>query len=100
MLQIELPSYEAAILARLMEGSEKPSLSQAAAKGILNLKLSQVDKERMHILTAKARSQELNSEEEREVEAYSRVSSLLGILKSKARRTLKHRESNGKSKTH
>jgi hypothetical protein len=35
-----------------------------------------------------------------EVEAYSRISSLLGVLKSRARRALKRHTSNGKAKTH
>ncbi len=42
----------------------------------------------------------LDSEEQAEVEAYSRIGSLLGILKSKARRALKRRTSNGKAKAH
>ena len=100
MLQTELPGHEAAILARLMLPPQKPTLSPAAAKGILTLEFSQADKDRMHLLAAKARAGELTSDEEREVEAYSRVSSLLGILKSKARRALKHRQTNGKIKTH
>jgi len=53
----------------------------------------------MHALTAKARAGMLTSDEQAEVEAYSRVSSLLGILKSKARRALKRGTSNGKAKT-
>ena len=36
--------------------------------------------------------------EQSEVEAYSRISSLLGVLKSKARRVLKRRGANGKTK--
>jgi hypothetical protein len=87
MHQTEIPSYESAILARLMVRAEKPSLSQAAAKGILALAFSPADKERMHLLVAKARADELNAEEQTEVEAYSRISSLLGILKSIARRS-------------
>jgi hypothetical protein len=79
---------------------QKSTLSQAAAKGILTLEFNQIDKDRMHFLAAKARAGELTSDEEREVEAYSRVSSLLGILKSKARRALKYRQTNGKAKTH
>lgn len=100
MHQTELPSYESAILARLMVSPEKLPLSLAAAKGILALQFSQADKERMHLLVAKARADELNSEETSEVEAYSRINSLLGILKSKARRALKRRETNRKARIH
>jgi len=53
----------------------------------------------MHTLAAKARAGTLTSDEQAEVEAYSRISSVLGILKSKARRALKRRTSNGKAKT-
>ena len=42
----------------------------------------------------------LTSDEQAEVEAYSRIGSLLGMLKSKARRALKGLASNGKAKTH
>jgi hypothetical protein len=42
----------------------------------------------------------LSIDEQAEVEAYSRIGSLLGILKSKARRALKRRTSNSKAKTH
>ena len=53
----------------------------------------------MRTLAAKARAGTLTSDEQAEVEAYSRIGSLLGILKSKARRALKRRTSNGKTKT-
>jgi hypothetical protein len=54
----------------------------------------------MHSLAAKARAGTLTDDEQAQIEAYSRISSLLGILKSKARRALKRRSSNGKAKTH
>jgi hypothetical protein len=47
-----------------------------------------------HTLATKARAGSLTSAEQAEVEAHSRVRSLLGILKSKARRALKRRTSN------
>jgi hypothetical protein len=98
MHQTELPYHEAAILTRLV-GPGEPALSAAAAKGILTLGFSPADKDRMHTLAAKAREGTLTSDEQAEVEAYSRIGSLLGILKSKARRALKRRTSNGKAKT-
>ena len=54
----------------------------------------------MRSLAARARDGALTSDEQAEVEAYSRIGSLLGILKSKARRALKRRTSSGKAKTH
>ena len=99
MHQTELPYHEAAILTRIA-GPDEPAFSAAATKGILTLGFSPADKDRMHTLAAKAREGTLTSDEQAEVEAYSRIGSLLGILKSKARRALKRRTSNGKTKTH
>ncbi len=100
MQRTELPCYEAAILGRLVVPDE-PRLSPAAAEGILALGFDQDDKERMHELAAKARAGTLTAREKAEVEAYSRVGSLLGILHSRARRALKGRRGpNGKAKTH
>jgi hypothetical protein len=99
MRKIELPSHEAAILSRIA-GPDKPALSAAAARGILTLGFSPADQDRMHALAAKAREGTLTSDEQAEVEAYSRVGSLLGILKSKARRAIKLRTSNDNAKTH
>jgi hypothetical protein len=93
MHRTAIPYHEAAIMTRL-SGSDEPALSEAA-KGILALGFSPADKERMHALAARAREGLLTPDEEAEVEAYSRVSSLLGILKSKARRALKRRTSPG-----
>jgi hypothetical protein len=98
MRQTELPYHEAAILSRLTV-PDKPTLSAAAAKGILTLGFGPADKDRMQTLTAKARAGTLTADEQAEVEAYSRIGSLLGILKSKARRVLKRQTSNGKPKT-
>lgn len=99
MHQTEIPYHEAAILTRLA-GPDEPKFSAAAAKGILTLRFSPADKDRMHALATKSRIGSLTSDEQAEVEAYSRIGSLLGILKSKARRALKRRASNGKAKTH
>jgi hypothetical protein len=96
MQHAHLPSHEAAILAR-MAGPEEPLLSSSAARGILSLGFSDADRDRMHALVSKARSGILSADEGAEIEAYSRVNSLLGILKSKARRALKRRGTNGKA---
>jgi hypothetical protein len=99
MQRTELPYYEAAILGRLVV-PDAPSLSPAAAEGLLALGFDQADKDRMHALAAKARAGALTREEQAEVEAYSRVGSLIGILHSQARRALKGRRgTNGKPRT-
>jgi hypothetical protein len=97
-MQTQLSYHEAAILTRVV-GPDEPVLSAAAAKGILTLGFGPTDKECMHNLAAKARAGVLSDDEQAQVDAYSRVSSLLGILKSKARRALKRRAANGKAKT-
>ncbi len=96
MRRTALPSHEVAILARLV-GPDQPALSPAAARGILTLTFGPADRDRMHALAAKARAGSLTPDERAEVEAYSRVGSLLGILKSRARRALKRRANNGKA---
>ncbi len=88
MQRAGLPSYEAAILGRLVAPDE-PRLSPAAAETILAVDFDPADKDRMHELAARARAGALSAKERAEVEAYSRVGSLLGILHSKARRVLK-----------
>jgi hypothetical protein len=98
MQQIELPYHEAGILTRLVAPDE-PALSPGAAAGILALSFSPKDKERMHTLAAKARAGALTPDEQAEVEAYSRVGSLLGVLKSRARRALKGRGAKDKAKS-
>jgi hypothetical protein len=99
MQHTHLPSHEAAILTRIA-GPDEPLLPSAAAKGILSMGFSDADKERMRTLVDRARAGTLTADERAEVEAYSRVNSLLGILKSKARRALERRGANGKGKTH
>jgi hypothetical protein len=91
----EPPTSEAAIIGRLAAGGDAP-LTPAAAEGILTITFSQADTDRMNALAAKARAGSLTPKEEAEVEAYSRVGSLLGILKSKARQTLKGRNGSGR----
>jgi hypothetical protein len=90
MRSSELPAKEAAIIARLGAG-DQPSLSAEAARGVLAIAFGLSDKRRMDTLAAKARHGTLTPDEEAEAEAYTRVGSLLGILKSKARQTLKAR---------
>jgi hypothetical protein len=94
----EQPNRDTAILGRLV-GPDGDALSPAAAEGILALTFGPADKARMHALAARAQAGTLTAEELAEVEAYSRINSLLGILKAKARRALKGRRANGKSRT-
>jgi hypothetical protein len=59
------------------------------ARSILELAFPPEDIARMHELSNKAKQGPLTPEEQDEVESYSRVGSILGIMKSKARVALK-----------
>lgn len=64
-------------------------LSPEAAQGLLAFGFSQTQQRRMAELAAKARSGELSDEESMEANNYEQVSSLLGVLQSRARMALK-----------
>lgn len=97
MQLMQLPNNEAMILTRLV-GPDPMTLSPEAARAILTIGFGQADKDRMQALAAKARAGTLTAEEQDEVEAYSRIGSLISILKSKARRSLKNKRGpNGKA---
>jgi hypothetical protein len=79
---------EGAIWGRLL-APEDPTFSAEVARALLEFEFSREDKERMNELAAKAREGPLTASEQDEVDCYGRVGSVLGILKSKARRSLK-----------
>jgi hypothetical protein len=81
-------STEDAIWGRLV-GQKNELLSPAAARSILRLDFPESDRARMRELAEKARNGTLTRAEQEEVETYSRVGSVLGILKSKARVVLR-----------
>ncbi len=97
MHQVNLPCHEASILNRLA-GPDTPTLSAEAAEALLSLTFSPADQDRMHALAARRTQGALTADEQAEVVAYSRIGGLLGILKSKARRTLRRRAGNGDAK--
>ena len=84
----EMKNNEGAIWARVI-GADNPVLTPEAARSILDLEFPPEDKARMRELAAKARAGSLTLNEEQEVESYSRVGSILGIMKSKARVALR-----------
>ena len=83
-----VPTSEMAILRRVVD-SDQPVLSADAARAILRLRFSASDRGRINRLAAKNRQSKLKSEEEVELSNYIRVGQTLGILQSKARRSLK-----------
>ncbi len=82
------PTSEMAILRRVVD-SDQPVLSPDAARALLRLRFSASDKRRMNRLAAKNRQGKLTPEEGVELDNYIRVGQTLGILQSKARRSLK-----------
>ena len=79
--------YDAEILARVIS-PERPMLSPHAAREVLKLSFSDADRERMAALAVKARDGTLSADEQAEAAGFERISSLLGLMKSKARRSL------------
>ena len=87
---------EMEILRRVVDPNS-PYLSREAARDILRLEFSKVDRRRMNQLAAKNRRGEITTEEEKELDSFVRVGRTIGILKSKARQTLRLKlDSNGK----
>jgi hypothetical protein len=84
------PTTEAAVWLRILHPDGK--LTPAVARALLQLSLPRQEKDRMHKLSAKARSGTLTGEEEGDMETFERVGALLSTLKSKARQVLKEAE--------
>ncbi len=82
-----IDTAESSILSRVIAPQAR-TLPKAVAEEVLKWGFDEADRERMIALAAKAREGELDSEEIAETEAYERVSSFLGLVKSKARRSL------------
>jgi hypothetical protein len=79
---------EMAILRRVVDPS-RPFQSADAARAILRMRFGASDRARMNRLAAKNRRAKLAPGEEAALDNYIRVGQTLGILQSKARRTLK-----------
>lgn len=86
---------EAEIMSRILK-PDRATLSPAAARSILKLDFTAEDKDRMHQLAAKAREGTLTPAEKSEIENYEVVGTLISIMQSKARRSLK-KSSTGRS---
>jgi hypothetical protein len=86
---------EASILARVL-GGEQGTLSVATARFILGREFSDSDKARMHELAIRNQDDLLSDEEIAELHAYARAGTVLSILKSTARRTLRDKGKNAR----
>ncbi len=68
---------------------EKDDLPPVAARYILKMDFRESDRKRMEKLSAKAQKGTLSADERSVLEEYIRVSDLLAIMQSKARRSLR-----------
>jgi hypothetical protein len=71
----------------------KESMSLEVAEYLLSIDFDSPDLERMNLLSERARQAMLTAEESAELDSYLHVGSLLSILQSRARRFLKHKNS-------
>ncbi|MDR3635865.1 MAG: hypothetical protein P4L84_18830 [Isosphaeraceae bacterium] len=78
---------EVTILARIL-GNENGQLSGDFARYILSHEISERDKARMHDLAVRNQDDALIPAEKEELYGFAKATSLLSILKSKARKTL------------
>jgi hypothetical protein len=78
---------EVTILARFL-GNGDGQLPKDMARYILDLHVSERDKARMHDLAVRNQDDALTPAEKEEMHAFGKATTLLSILKSKARRTL------------
>ena len=83
-----IPSHEVEILARTIRPGNA-DLSEDAARSLLALKLIDSDRDRVNQLATKARQGSLTDLERVELDEYERVASLMELLQSKARLSLK-----------
>jgi hypothetical protein len=88
----DIVTSDVAILSRVLE-PRKPTFPIQAARAILALDFSESDKDWMRQLSAKAKLGTLTPEEQIAVDNYERVGHLINIMQSKARCSLKRRES-------
>ena len=79
---------EVTILARVFD-NERGLLPRELARSIVDVDFSEQDKARMHDLAARNQADALSHGEKEELIAFAKAGSLLSILQSKARRTLK-----------
>src|SRR5712691_8722438 len=88
MSATETNSTEYAIWSRLLQPG-KPTFSPDVARAVLALDFPPEEKARLRELAAKAREGTLTPEEQEQIDSYGRVGSVLSILKSKARVSLR-----------
>lgn len=81
---------EITILSRVLS-NQQGQLSSELARYLLSVEFSSADKVRMHDLAVRNQDDALSPVEKEELLAYAKAGTLLAILKSKARRSLRSR---------
>jgi len=89
MVAAKIEDAESAILTRVI-APDAPMMSREVALELLKWGFPEADKSRMAELAAKARQGTLTAGEQLETEGYERVSSFIGLVKSKARLSLQN----------
>jgi hypothetical protein len=79
---------EAALFGRILEGATK-ELTPEVARYLLAIDFTQEDRDRMRLLSEKARAGTLTKAEREEINGYEVVGHLVSILQSRARRSQK-----------
>ena len=79
---------EVAILNRLFQ-ADRGQLPTTAAKALLKINFTDSDRQKMRELSLKAREGSLTPQEQIEIDSYEVVGHLLGLLHSKAQRSMK-----------
>jgi hypothetical protein len=77
------------ILGRFIE-PEKPDMPPEVARYVLAMNFRAADLDRMDELAGKSRDGQVTEDESHELEDYLRVSDLLALMQSKARRSLRN----------
>lgn len=88
---IDQATSDTAILSRLFRPDDD-NLPVAAAQALLEIRFDSRDLDRMHELASKNQEDRLTQGERSELENYRRVSFLLDLMHSKARRSLKKQQ--------
>lgn len=83
----ERTDNEVSILARIFD-DDRGLLPLELARSIVDVEFSERDRARMHDLAVRNQADALSAAEKEELYAFAKAGTLLGILKSKARRTL------------
>lgn len=84
-----VPASEVAIWERIIHPTG--SMSRETAQRIVELKVTDNERQRMHELAARNRAGTLASSEDEELGNFCRVGTTLSLLKSRARQVLKSR---------